>query len=107
MVFPGGNSLITQYLYQNLKAALGASQLRTKNAVLKVIPGEGFVDVVVEEGLYNLKTIRAKSVVMANPKFVGKQMIAGLPPQQLAAMDKIEYWSYIVGNVSLKKKYPA
>lgn len=107
MVFPGGNSLISQYLYQHLKMSLGTTQLRTRSAVLKVIPGNGYVDVVVEESLNRLKTIRAKFVVMAAPKFVAKRIIPTLSPQQLKVMNAIEYRSFLVGNVTLRKNIPS
>ncbi|MBL7545240.1 MAG: FAD-dependent oxidoreductase [Bdellovibrionaceae bacterium] len=107
LVFPGGNSLITQLLFQNLRAAVGPAQLRTKSAVLKVIPGNGFVDVVVEESLYKLKTIRTKFVVMAAPKFVAKKIISPIPANQLRVMDSIEYRSFMVGNVTLRKTIPS
>lgn len=104
LVFPGGNSFITQGLYQYLRATLGNSQLRTKNTVLKMISGNDFVDIVVEESLNKLKTIRAKYAVMAAPKFVAKRIVAGLSVEQLKAMETIEYRSYIVGNIVLNKK---
>lgn len=103
MVFPGGNSFIAQSLYQNLLQALGSQQLRTQCAVMKVMPGNGFVDVVVEEKLNQLKTIRAKSVVMAAPKYVAKRLVDQIPTEQMKAMDEIEYRSFIVGNVTLRK----
>ncbi len=107
MVFPGGNSLITQFLYQNLVAALGGTQMRTKSAVLKVIPGNGYADVVVEEQLNKLKTIRTKYVVMAAPKFVAKKIIHGIPASQMQAMNTIEYRSFMVANVSLRRNIPS
>lgn len=103
MVFAGGNSLITESLYEFLKNKVGVNQLRTKATVLKVIPGNGFVDIVVEESLFKLKTIRAKYAIMAAPKFVAKKIIATIPANQLRAMEQITYRSYMVGNVTLKK----
>lgn len=103
MVFPGGNSLITQFLYQNLIASVGSNQMRTKSAVLKVMPGNGFVDVVVEESLNKLKAIRTKFVVMAAPKFVAKRIITNIPAAQLQSMGNIEYRSFVVGNVTLRR----
>ncbi|NUM59975.1 MAG: FAD-dependent oxidoreductase [Bdellovibrionaceae bacterium] len=105
LVFPGGNSFIAQALFVFLSKALGTSQLRTKTTVLKVIPQNGYVDIVVEESLNKIKTIRAKQVVMAVPKFVAKRIIANLPVEQLKAMDMIQYRSYIVGNVIFKRKF--
>lgn len=107
LVFPGGNSLIAQQLYTKLKTALGATQMRTNSAVLKVIPGNGFVDIVVEESLHKLKTIRARAVVMAAPKFVAKKIIPNIPPMQLKVMNSIEYRSFMVGNVSLRRNIPS
>lgn len=104
LVFPGGNSFITQGLYQFLRNTVGSSQLRTKNTVLKVIAGNDYVDIVVEESLNKLKTIRAKYAVLAAPKFVAKKIVTGLRVEQLKAMDSIEYRSYMVGNVVLNKK---
>ena len=107
MVFPGGNSLITQFLYQNLVASVGPTQMRTKSAVLKVTAGNGYVDVVVEESLNKLKTIRAKFVVMAAPKFVAKRIITSIPAAQLQSMNNIEYRSFMVGNVTLRRNIPS
>ncbi len=107
MVFPGGNSLIAQMLYQNLKTTVGPTQLRTKSAVLKVIPGAGYTDVIVEESLNKLKTIRTKFVVMAIPKFVAKRIIPNISAAQMRAMNGIEYRSFMVGNVTLRKNIPS
>tara|TARA_B110001454_G_C12723312_1_gene436615 strand:+ start:31717 stop:33249 length:1533 start_codon:yes stop_codon:yes gene_type:complete len=107
MVFPGGNSLIAQSLYQNLVASVGPTQMRTKSAVLKVIPGNGFVDVVVEESLNKLKTIRTKFVIMAAPKFVAKRIITNIPAAQMQSMNNIEYRSFMVGNVTLRRNIPS
>jgi protoporphyrinogen oxidase len=72
-----------------------------------VIPGNGFVDVVMEESLGKLRTIRTKYVVMAAPKYVAKKLVTNLPAHQLKAMDAIEYRSFMVANVTLKRNIPS
>lgn len=71
--FPQITTTLYQYFQYYAWSSFGPTQMRTKSAVLKVMPGNGFVDVVVEESLNKLKTIRTIYVVMAAPKFVEKR----------------------------------
>ncbi|MCB0369914.1 MAG: amine oxidase, partial [Bdellovibrionales bacterium] len=86
-----------------LSNKLGSQQLKSKTTVLKLIPSNNFVDIVIEEGVGKIKTIRSRFAVVAAPKFVAKRLIQGIGSNQQKAMDSIEYRSYIVANVILKK----
>jgi len=50
-----------------------------------------------------LKTVAAKTVIMATPKFITRRIVAGLPDKQSAAMQQIRYIPYPVVNLIFDK----
>jgi monoamine oxidase len=50
-----------------------------------------------------LKTVAAKTVIMATPKFITRRIVEGLPDKQSEAMKKIRYIPYPVVNLIFDK----
>ena len=50
-----------------------------------------------------LKTVAAKAVIMATPKFITRRMVDGLPSKQSEAMHQIRYIPYAVVNLIFDK----
>jgi monoamine oxidase len=50
-----------------------------------------------------LKTVAAKAVIMATPKFITRRIVAGLPDKQSDAMQQIRYIPYPVVNLIFDK----
>jgi protoporphyrinogen oxidase len=50
-----------------------------------------------------LKTVAAKAVIMASPKFITRRIVEGLPEKQSDAMKKIRYIPYPVVNLIFDK----
>jgi monoamine oxidase len=50
-----------------------------------------------------LKTVAAKTVIMATPKFITRRIVAGLPDKQSDAMQQIRYIPYPVVNLIFDK----
>jgi protoporphyrinogen oxidase len=50
-----------------------------------------------------LKTVAAKTVIMATPKFITRRIVAGLPEKQSRAMQQIRYIPYAVVNLIFDK----
>lgn len=105
-VLPGGNGLISEALFQDLKKRSGVKLSNLSFAV--DIRSEGGKAVVCYKDATNtLKTVKAKHCIVANSKLVSKKVITGLSAIQYKAMDDINYRAYLVANIFLKKKIPS
>lgn len=104
---PGGNSALTQKLYQQLKNQLPKDSLRFGHFVLDIKHHDQGVDVAYEGPDGKIKVIRAKACLFAGNKKVAKHIIKQVDQEQSKAMEKISYRSYLVANVLLKKKIEA
>jgi len=62
------------------------------------------VEITYETANRELKTIAARSCIVASPKFVARHVVSGLPEKQSEAMARIQYRGYIVANVLLKDR---
>ena len=104
----GGNSLITEHLYQDLKTSLPHDHLRPRTMVVNVDIVSNGKNKVVNVTYFNekneLRTIEAKKVVITLPKFIAKKIVPCMPEKQKQAIDQLEYHPYLVANVILKKK---
>jgi hypothetical protein len=67
-----------------------------------VVPGNGEVQVTYMQGA-ELRTVAAKTVIMATPKFITRRIVEGLPEKQSAAMREIRYIPYPVVNLIFDK----
>jgi hypothetical protein len=67
-----------------------------------VVPGNSEVQVTYMQGA-ELKTVAAKTVIMATPKFITRRIVEGLPDKQSDAMHEIRYIPYPVVNLIFDK----
>lgn len=99
LALPGGNAAITQRIFENLQNTLPKDSLRAGAIVLKVeAKKENEVWITYEDIKGVIKTIVAKSCIVASPKFVTKHIVSNIPSEQTAIMEQISYRSYIVAN---------
>jgi len=97
VTLPGGLGAITKRLTEILLAG-HREHVQGEATVVGVESQKSEVHVTyVHQG--RLRTVAAKAVVMATPKFITSRVVAGLPEAQKAAMQKIRYAPYPVVNV--------
>ena len=101
-VTPGGNAgAAEQVLRRICESGVPESNLRPESVVFNVeVVGDGVH--VSYLGPSGAKTIKAKAVVMACPKYVAKHILRGIEPERSAAIEKLNYRSYLVANVLLR-----
>lgn len=76
--------------------------MQTGATIVAVVPQKREVHVTyVQEGAP--KTVAAKAVIMATPKFITRRLVEGLPEKQSEAMGKIRYIPYPVVNLIFDK----
>jgi protoporphyrinogen/coproporphyrinogen III oxidase len=99
--WPGGLGAITKKLAEILQAKF-ASQMRAAATIVAVVPDKDEVHMTYVEGA-ELKTVSAKAVIMATPKFITRRLVDGLPAKQSEAMHQIGYIPYAVVNLIFDK----
>lgn len=99
--WPGGLGAVTRKLAQILQPQNG-ERMRTGATTVAVVSNKEEVQVTyIEAG--QLKTVAAKAVIMAAPKFITRRIVDGLPEKQSDAMHKIRYIPYPVVNLIFDK----
>lgn len=99
--WPGGNGVISKRLVEILRPRL-ADRMRAGATTVAVVPEKSVVEVTyMQDG--GLKTVAAKAVIMATPKFITRRIVQGLPDKQAEAMHKIRYIPYAVVNLIFDK----
>lgn len=97
----GGNAEIAQRLFGSLSETLSARSLRASTSVLNVaIDGEA-VEVLHQNARGEVGVVRARSVIMAIPKFIAARVLEDLEPSRRERFNSIEYRPYVVANVQL------
>ncbi|MCB0334477.1 MAG: FAD-dependent oxidoreductase, partial [Bdellovibrionales bacterium] len=104
-VLPGGNSRIAERVFERLAQSLPVQNLRSGSLVFDVSVGKDGVRVAYLEGSGAIRSILAKCVVMACPKFVAAKLINGLEPERLESIKQLTYRSYLVANVCIEGGY--
>ena len=99
--WPGGLGAITKRLAEILQPKLG-DRMQTGATTVAVVQGKEEVQVTYMLGS-ELKTVAAKAVVMATPKFITRRIVEGIPEKQSAAMSQIRYAPYCVVNLIFDK----
>jgi len=99
--WPGGLGEISRKLSEMLQARY-ADRLQTGATTVAVVPGRNDVQITYMLG-GELKTVTAKAVIMATPKFITRRIVEGLPDKQSEAMHKIHYIPYPVINLIFDK----
>jgi protoporphyrinogen oxidase len=99
--WPGGLGAVTKRLSEMLQQKF-SSQMRLGATTVAVVPAKDEVRVTYMEGA-ELKTVAAKAVIMATPKFITRRLVDGLPAKQSEAMRQIRYIPYAVVNLIFDK----
>ena len=79
-----------------------ADRMQTGATTVAVVPEKKEVQVTYMQGA-ELKTVAAKAVIMATPKFITRRIVQGLPEKQSDAMHQIRYIPYPVVNLIFDK----
>jgi protoporphyrinogen oxidase len=99
--WPGGIGALTKKLAEILQPVYG-ERMQTGATTVAVVPGKEDVQVTYMSG-GELKTVSAKAVIMATPKFITRRIVEGIPDKQSAAMQQIRYAPYCVVNLIFDK----
>lgn len=99
--WPGGLGAVTEKLVEILQSKYG-DRMQSGATTVAVVPGKEDVQVTYMSG-GELKTVSAKTVIMATPKFITRRIVEGLPDKQSAAMQQIRYAPYCVVNLIFDK----
>lgn len=101
LVFPGGNAFITKRLAERIRRD-DLLRIRTGSWTLRVErDGDGFGAITWENE--KLHRFRARSIVFAAPLFLAPTIIPWLPDAQRTAIGTLDYRSYVVANVLLRR----
>ena len=101
LVFPGGNGFITKRLGERIRQDKPQA-IRTGSWALRIEQdGGAYVATTWEGG--SLHRRRARAVVFAAPLFLAPTVMPWLPEAQRTAIGTLDYRSYVVANVLLKR----
>jgi oxygen-dependent protoporphyrinogen oxidase len=99
--WPGGLGAITKKLADILEAK-HKDRMQSGATTVAVVCEKEEVQVTYMLG-GELKTVAAKAVIMATPKFITRRIVDGLPDKQSEAMHQIRYIPYPVVNLIFDK----
>jgi oxygen-dependent protoporphyrinogen oxidase len=99
--WPGGLGAITKKLAEILQAKHN-DRMQAGATTVAVVSEKEEVQITYMLG-GELKTVAAKAVIMATPKFITRRIVDGLPDKQSEAMHQIRYIPYPVVNLIFDK----
>ena len=99
--WPGGLGAMTRKLSEILRPQW-AEHMISGATTVGVVPEKNAMQVTYLEGS-ELKTVSAKAVIMATPKFITRRIVEGIPDKQSQAMHQIRYVPYPVVNLIFDK----
>jgi protoporphyrinogen/coproporphyrinogen III oxidase len=99
--WPGGLGAVTKKLSDILQAT-HKDRMQAGATTVAVVSEKDEVQVTYMQG-GELKTVAAKAVIMATPKFITRRIVEGLPDKQSEAMHQIRYIPYPVVNLIFDK----
>ena len=99
--WPGGLGAITKKLADILQPKY-KDRMQTGATTIAVVSEKSEVQVTYMQG-GELKTVAAKAVIMAAPKFITRRIVDGLTDRQSEAMHQIRYIPYPVVNLIFDK----
>jgi protoporphyrinogen/coproporphyrinogen III oxidase len=99
--WPGGLGAMTNKLVEILSSK-SAERMQTGAQIVAVVSDKNEVQVTYMQGA-ELKTVAAKAVIMATPKFITRRIVDRLPGRQSEAMHQIRYIPYAVVNLIFDK----
>jgi monoamine oxidase len=77
--------------------------MRTGSTIIAIAPEKNAVNVTYMQGA-ELKTVAAKAVIMATPKFITRRIVEGIPEKQDEAMQQMRYIPYALVNLIFDKE---
>jgi len=99
--WPGGLGALSKRLVDVLQPK-HPNRMLTNATIVSVVTEKDGVSVTYMDGA-DLKTVSAKAVIMATPKFITRRIVEGLPDKQSEAMHQIRYIPYPVVNLIFDK----
>jgi protoporphyrinogen oxidase len=99
--WPGGLGAITRKIAEIIEPQF-SQRMHLGATTIAVVPEKQSVLVTFMQGA-ELKTVAAKTVIMATPKFITRRIVEGLPGKQSEAMRQIHYIPYAVVNLIFDK----
>jgi monoamine oxidase len=99
--WPGGLGAISKKLSEILHSEY-SDRMHNDATTIAVVPARNGVQVTYMQG-NELKTVAAKVVIMATPKFITRRIVEGLPDKQSEAMRQMRYVPYPVVNLIFDK----
>jgi protoporphyrinogen oxidase len=99
--WPGGVGALTRKLSERLHPQF-AAQIVSGATTVAVVTEKSTVHVTYMQA-GELRTVTAKAVIMATPKFITRRVVEGIPGKQSEAMQQIRYIPYPVVNLIFDK----
>jgi hypothetical protein len=104
LVFPGGNAFIAKRLTESIRQR-NPQTIRTGHYVLEIEPNhENKAWAVWAYHQNQVHRYQTRAVVFSSPLFLAKRMIPNLPDDQRKAIESLDYRSFVVANVLLKRR---
>ena len=100
--WPGGLGALSKHLVDMLQPKYNDRML-TGATIIAVAPDKNAVNVTYMQGT-ELKTVAAKAVIMATPKFITRRVVEGIPEKQDEAMQQMRYIPYALVNLIFDKE---
>lgn len=104
LVFPGGNAFIAKRLTDRLRQER-PSILNTGYYVLQITPDEdsqGWTVLAYQND--TIHRFRTRAVIFSAPIFLARFLVPSLPKDQRLALESLDYRSYVVANVLLRRR---
>lgn len=100
--WPGGLGALSKRLGEVLQPKY-ADRMQTNATIVAVAADKNEVNVTYVQGT-ELKTVAAKAVIMATPKFITRRIVEGIPEKQEEAMEQMRYIPYALVNLIFDKE---
>ena len=95
--WPGGLGALSKRLVERLEPS-HAERMQTGATIVAVTTNKTDVSVTYMQG-NELKTVSARAVIMATPKFITRRVVEGIPDKQDEAMQQMRYVPYALVNL--------
>lgn len=102
-VLPGGNAAVAERLVSKLEQALPAGAMRPGCMVINVEVREDGALVTYLDERNELRTLYARALVVACPKFVAARVLRQIEAERSTAIARLRYRAYVVANVLLRR----
>jgi protoporphyrinogen oxidase len=100
--WPGGLGALSKHLTEKLQGE-HSDRMLTGTTIVAVSNEKNAVHVTYMQGA-DLKTVSAKAVIMATPKFITRRIIESIPEKQDDAMQQVRYIPYALVNLIFDKE---